>query len=1313
MKSVLLSIFLLLNSIFALPQDCCQYGISNGLSSEEVTAVCKNENYYWIATTDGLCRFDGHNYKIYRRTNDKKAGLSSNNIETLHMDSRGRLWIGYKTRGVDIFLPAEEKFIPLSSIVKASLPHRVVSIFEDSQRTIWLGSWEDGVYQLIPDKSTFKVVNHYPGLIVSSFLEKPSGLLWIGTYNGGLLYEMKANKWKSFGAGQTITSIKSDKNDIYYSTWSNGIKKLTFSFRKHLTDLYETDFYNSSFAISKMVILPDHSFLAGTWGNGLKRVGNKNGHHLSAILPSNTKNIYVDDLFLDSNGSVWISTYGNGLIKYKPDIPVIKKLPVTFRGQSPVSVIYKLPGNEILVGTRGEGSFICNWKSAQLSSFLPALKGMENPYLLTGNLSDNVLVLGHDGVGLFYHPDYGTKGNYSGRLHSCCKEIGKITSIYNQGSQYWIGTKQYGFYTASYNSKTKEFGNIRLHEEVGRDEITGIVPFSKNKLWISSHNGLHLYNWQADSTESYAGDEIREAVYCILNDYPERRLWAGTSSGIFCIDSRTRKIRQVIGNESILPPGAVKTLKADRKKTLWFTVSNRLFYYKTRSSEFGEINMGRNIKSPILSSEIINDNKNEYLLLGSSEGITSLDLGRIYTIPDKKRILLTDLSIDLKRIQVGEKVHGTVPLQKSTEYLSETELSYKCKWISLFFTEIGENLLRNQYQYRIEGFSNTWKNFDIENPITLSQLPAGDYNLEIRKYTGTLKAANVLWSMKLSVIPPFWQTTWFRSFFLLLLLFSMVVTVLLYMRNYRRKMAARFRAVKKEKELELLKDKESFFMGLSHDILTPFMLILSPAKDLLSDNTIPEDNKEKVRVIFKNASFLSDIFSAILEFKQAETLGNTLTVKEFELISFSKIIIDSFRYLAQSKSISLSFRSNVDILRVKTDNVKLERILYNLLSNALKYTPNGGKVSVSLLFTGEAIEIEVMDNGYGIATENKDRIFEKFYQEKRDGYNGKNGFGLGLYIVKKFVSALDGRIKLNETDSAGTSVSVFLPQKLLCGQENEFCLSEDLKSQIEDTSETLKPLILLVEDNDDLRNYLKEKLSRKFSVIAASNGFEALSLAKETIPEIIISDLMMPEMDGLSLCQKIKESELLADIFFVMLTAKNSSDDEIESYKDGVDIFIRKPVEADSLISQISNILTTRLNQRRQIIQKLMLQKGEICNFNPRDAFLKEVMRIIEENIINPDFKIDDLAQKMHLSKTVLHRKFKELLDETPSQFIRNIRLKKAENLLLNSDYTISEIAYLTGFNLPHYFIKCFRELFHDTPKNYRSKNRGGVEVGN
>jgi len=480
--------------------------------------------------------------------------------------------------------------------------------------------------------------------------------------------------------------------------------------------------------------------------------------------------------------------------------------------------------------------------------------------------------------------------------------------------------------------------------------------------------------------------------------------------------------------------------------------------------------------------------------------------------------------------------------------------------------------------------------------------------------------------------------------------------------------------------------------------MTPFSLIIAPANDLLREKGLPEDKMEKVKIISKNASFLSDIFSSMLDLKRVEKIEAEIREDTIELVSFCGIIVNAFDYLAQSKNISLEFTTETDKINVLVDTVKVERIFYNLLSNALKYTPNNGMVHVSLAIkNNESFVLKIVDNGMGIDKRNLVKVCDKFYQVKSSNNENTGGLGLGLYIVRKFVDILGGELIIDSELGKGTSINVCLPLK--CAEK--MIETDDKRDSVE------FPSILLVEDNNELLSYLKKKLSAFFQVTTATNGVEALEFVRKEYPEIVISDIMMPEMDGLELCRTIKSTPLSSDIFVVLLSAKTSTEDELHGYKAGADFYMKKPFDSDILIKQILNVYHTRQQRKKQIINDLLSSSNQgNGNFISKDEFLGKAIKVVERHIMDENFKIEEFASEMNVSKTVLHRKFKSILGETPNTFIRNFRLFKAANLLKTGDLTVAEIAFLTGFSQSHYFIKCFKELFHDTPKNYRKQHK-------
>ncbi|HEX2394230.1 MAG TPA: hybrid sensor histidine kinase/response regulator transcription factor, partial [Bacteroidales bacterium] len=792
-----------------------------------------------------------------------------------------------------------------------------------------------------------------------------------------------------------------------------------------------------------------------------------------------------------------------------------------------------------------------------------------------------------------------------------------------------------------------------------------------------------------------------DLIYKILYDDKNKCLWIGTSTNVMRLEYTTggHVVSAFPGYE--LPHGAVRSMISDKNNNLWFSVGGRLMCYLDEQRNIRELNRDLLGDYAILSSTVVSVEGIEYLVFGTTDNLIMVDPGKLLNREDEAHIVLAELQLDHNKVNAGDEVFGIVVMNEASEYVSSISLSYKCRWISLQFVESGLDLFVNRYQYYINGFSNSWQYLEISNPLTFSQLSPGKYTLQIRRFENNASAP-VCWSITLNIIPPWWKTGWFTIILVAVLTLLAVLIVWIFIIYSRKKHAREVIRIEKEKEDELLREKESFFTGLSHDLMTPFSLIMSPANDLIREYPKEDTIKEKLRIIRKNASFLSDIFGTILDFKRAELSGDDIRETQIEIVAFARMVVNAFDYLASSRNIHLGYSANIASLEIVTDNVKIERILFNLISNALKFTPDGGKIDVELIsHDNNMISMVVRDSGTGMDMKKQAMVFEKFYRDSEGEYHGnKKGLGLGLYIVRKFTDKLRGTIKVTSAPGKGTEIKVSFPVKAVSAIAPD---GQDFQNQLTDDKST----ILVVEDNAEMSDYIRNKLIPHFNVFTANSGVGALSAIEGIMPEIVITDIMMPGMDGLALTQKLKGNARYADIFVVLLTARVTIDDELEGYKKGADLYIKKPFDGEVLLKQMINIHTTRQKRKSQIMSWLVSdEEHDSIEFDPKESFLQRSMQVIDEHIMEPEFKIDEFASALNMSKTVLHRKFRLFVGQTPNQFIRLVRLRKSVQLLQTTDHSIAEIAYLTGFNQSHYFIKCFREVYNQTPGDFRAVKR-------
>lgn len=1291
-------------------QEYRHYTVNDGLPGSDVTAICENEYFLWLATNEGLCRFDGHEFKTYKKGSNSENSLSENNIESLMLDSKGLLWIGLKTGGVDIYDPGKDQFTHISEWID-DYPQRVTCIFEDSQHSIWLGSWRSGLYQLIPSTQPgkrYEVLKHYSGAIISTLAEKPKGYLWIGTYYGCFLYDIhKKCSVETNHNEHTISQFldRGEKNTLWYSAWTEGIFKVTWN--DDLTKIEEKLITTDAGDIYSLASDVNNQILLGTWGRGMRKADLadvEHRGHLTTVPDPQVKALVVESFFRDRYNRLWIGTYGSGLFCFDNERRGIRQIsPVNQDNISAVTTIHELGENKMLIGTQGNGLFVCNQKDGKLSpksmNFAEQMPNLN--YIQSLYLDRELLIVGHDHFGFCYaERPYDSGENFRLKPFLADQRLAKVTSIYrDRDSLFWIGTKQNGLISLRYQKSPGggTFSHITYYNSFGQnDEITGFAQAQDGRLWISTHSGLYLFNPVTQKSESFEGEHVSDMVYRMVDDPQNECLWLGTSTGLKQVDYHDKKVKPYFP-ANLLPSGAIHTLILDQDNNLWFSIADRMYCLRSQSKKLQELNVSSYGKQVLTCAGMVDEDGKRVIAFGGTDRLLLVEPSAVLNRSQETQLLLTGLEINHQQVKVGDEIAGKVVLNKATEYTQALTLPYQSKWISLSFKEIGLGNYRNKYQYFIEGFSDNWQYIDIDKPITFSQLQPGKYILWIRQIGA--ENSTPCYHLNMTILPPWWQTVWFNTievFFVLLLL----VLAVFYIRNYyRKRQLERTSIIEKRKKEELLQEKESFFISLSHDLMTPFSLIIAPVNDLLRKKDLPEDMQDKLGIIGKNANFLSDIFTTILDYKRTVAVNVELKEKHVELVSFIRIVVNSFAYIAQTKGVQLAFQTELSRLEVLVDSVKLERIMYNLLSNAMKFTPAQGRVEVRLFQeNAESYTFEISDTGSGIAPQNLDKVFGKFYQEAKPEEEGMKGLGLGLYIVKKFVKALNGTVHVDSELNKGTTFQVQFPLKrseeLISIEE-----SDEVGVELDDN-----PTIVIVEDNVQLCDYLKKEFSNYFRVIVAPNGQEALNVIQRVLPEVVISDVMMPEMDGLTLCEKIKQTPLLSDIFVILLSAKSSPEDELAGYKAGADFYLKKPFDMEILINHVMNVYETRKKRKKQIITELFSPQKDSSEVDAKDDFLRKAVKVIEEHLMDDNFKIDNFAAEMNVSKTVLHRKFKMLIGDTPNVFIRNIRLYKAAHLLKTTDLTIAEIAYLTGFNLSHYFIKCFKEQYNETPNNFRKR---------
>jgi signal transduction histidine kinase/DNA-binding response OmpR family regulator len=803
-----------------------------------------------------------------------------------------------------------------------------------------------------------------------------------------------------------------------------------------------------------------------------------------------------------------------------------------------------------------------------------------------------------------------------------------------------------------------------------------------------------------------------------INGDRNGRIWVGTREGLNVYSPETGKF-QVFTSADGLPDNTILDILEDDRGTLWLSspsgLCNVIPTQKQNGLGISVINYDEtnNLQNREFNENAALKTRSGELIFGGPSGFNIINPGKIQKPVFHPNLVFTNLQILNNNVEVGEEINSRVLLKQSLPHLKSIDLKYKENVFSIEFACVDfSRSNRDKYAYMLEGFNPDWLYADgSQRRVTYTNLDPGHYTFRVKVLN-----ADGVWSgektLKINIAPPFWRTPFAYIIYALLiagllLLLRKITLDRIHMRyevEQQRKEAERAHAI------EQLKTK--FFTNVSHEFRTPLSLIIAPL-DKIIKNTPDEEQKKQLNLVHRNAKRLLNLVNQLLDFRKIEVQGLKLHPSIGDIVQFAKDISYSFTDIAEKKSIRFSFTSDVESLEIYFDKDKVEKILFNLLSNAFKYTHDNGMVSVKLSYTPGATEkedglfsIEVEDTGIGIPADQHEKIFERFFQTDVPESMVNQGTGIGLAITKEFVRLHNGVIKVKSQPEKGTCFTVTLPARKIY-DPSLLAASPVLPEKAEEIvfeesqSNGKKKTIVVVEDNEDLRFYLKENLRAEYHVEEAVNGKAGWEKIKSIGPDLVVSDIMMPLMDGIELAKKIKTDTLTAHIPIILLTAMGSEEKQIEGFQAGVNDYITKPFTFEILASRIKNLLAQQRLLQKRFQKQIEVNPSEITVTPVDEKFLKQALEVVEKFMGEPEFSVEDFSREMCMSRVGLYKKILSLTGKAPLEFIRSIRLKRAAQLLEKSGLSISEIAYEVGFNNPKNFTKYFKEEFKVLPSQY------------
>lgn len=1315
--------------------------VENGLSQSSVLSIAQDgKGFMWFGTRFGLNKYDSQSFKVYNHQNGNPKSLSfSSYLSTILALKDGTLLIG-TSQGLNKYNEAGDDFDcykhndNASNSISASA---INCIFQDKQNRVWIGT-SNGLNLLNQkERYTFKrfFYQKKQPLKIYTIAEDHSGALWLSTSNGLMRMVFKNGKsyltyFKQFSEALNsaidnhITSMAEDReNNLWIATKQTGISKLNLSTR-NITN-YRYSSLNpkgiSSNNIRKIILDREGKLWIGSLhGINIYDPATKSFSTLQnePENPSSLSQNSVYDIYQDRQGIIWVGTYYGAINMVYPNYTPFKVYRSTTAANglssNVISSIMEDQNQNLWIGTEGEG---LNYYDRKNNTFIRYKYNPNNSKSLSANLvkavirdkKNRIWVGTHYGGLNLFQPETKTFVRYnSSKNDTSSLSSDEITSVFEDSyGRFWVGTNG-GLNT--FNATTGKFIRNRLNGL--SDAVLNIFEDTKRSLWVATNSGL--YQLKKDSSRFIgrvaAAPEILKynEVSCLTEDKDGYLLIGTLRNGLFKLDAAHHRYIRITAADG-LPSNNIMGILEDDFRNLWITTDKGLCKYNPKQKTFKTYNTKDGLPGNEFNyKSFLKDSKGAFFFGGLS-GMVSFYPNEIKENKNTPPVIFTGLKLFNKTVNLSDQGG---PLKQNISTLKSITFSSDQNVFAIDFTLL--NFIKadkNHYAYKLDGFEKNWNYVDIPS-ASYTNLSPGNYTLMVKGTNNDGLWTNTISTIQIKVLPPFYRTWWAY-----LIYFGVFAGISIVFVRY-----LLIRAVLKT-EKEVNEHKLEFFTNISHEIRTPLTLIVGPLDKLIENAKDDPALNRDLQPIKNNADRLMNLVTELLDFRKAESGKMTLHVSPGDIVKFCREIFLAFQNMAISKNIDYIFETTPPEFELYFDKVQMEKVLFNLLSNAFKFTPNHGKISLKIYQENQNINILICDNGKGIPFENQAGLFTNFYQANA---NSTIGTGLGLSLSKSIVELHHGEITFSSTpQNEKTFGATCFTVSLKTGKAHfnstdlisDYVYYDDAANYSTPatpagylTEENIIALpvaekerksILLVEDNEDVRAFIKNALKDQYSIYESENGATGLACALELIPDLIISDVMMPVMDGLELCRKLKTDESTSHIPVVLLTARSAYVHQINGFENGADAYIMKPFNLKILELNIQNLLTARETLKQKFAQVITLEPKNLVINTTEQNFLNKIIQVIEDRIADPDFDVPALASAIGMSQPVLYKKIRALTDLSVNDFIKSLRIKRAAQLLKQGSGNIAEIAYAVGFSDRKYFSSEFKKHFGKTPSEF------------
>ena len=1317
--------------------------INEGLSQSTVFSIDQDKRgNMWFATYDGVNKYDGYAFTVYQHNEDDPNSIANDISRIVKTDSQGRVWIGTRD-GLSRY--DEEKDIFQNFFYEKNGKHLQVNGIEEISPEQLLISTPEGLIMFDIKESKFIDDSFSTAMhkTIASTLYRQGDQIYIGTSTDGLYtYSITQKTFEKvipiLGTKQIQAILQQSPTRIWVATEGAGlflINPKTKEIKNYLHSPSNPKSISSNY-IRSLAMDSQNRLWIGTFNDlNIYHEGTDSfaSYSSNPVENGSLSQRSVRSIFMDSQGGMWLGTYFGGLNYYHPirnRFKNIRNIPYkNSLSDNVVSCIVEDKDKNLWIGTNDGGLNLYNPITQRFTSYTlqedESARGIGSNNIKAVYVDEkkSLVYIGTHAGGLsILHRNSGQVENFNQRNSQLVNE--NVYAILPDGEgNLWLGTLSA---LVRFNPEQRSFTTIEKEKDgtpVVSKQITTLFRDSHKRLWIGGEEGLSVFKQE--------GLDIKASILPVSNvtklftnciyEASNGIIWVGTREGFYCFNEKDKQIKRY-NTTNGLPNNVVYGILEDSFGRLWLSTNRGISCFNPETEKFRNFTESDGLQSNQFNTASYCRTSVGQMYFGGINGITTFRPELLLDNPYTPPVVITKLQLFNKVVRPDDET-GIL-----TKNISETKSITLKSWQTAFSIEfVVSNYIsgqHNTFAYKLEGYDKEWYYLTDSRTVSYSNLPQGTYQFLVKAANSDGKWNPIPTALEIIVLP-----IWYKTWWALLIFFATFAGFITFVFRFfwmRKSMEAQLEIERRDKEHqeEINQMKMRFFINISHELRTPLTLILTPLQEII--NKISDRwTRNQLEYIQRNANRLLHLVNQLMDYRRAELGVFELKAKKGNA---HQLIQDNFLFydkLARHKKITYTLHSELEDKEVLFDANYLELIVNNLLSNAFKYTESGQSITVTLKEENGWLLLQVSDTGIGIPINKQGKIFERFYQIESEHV----GSGIGLSLVQRLIELHHGRIELDSEENKGSTFSVYLPQDLSVykpselasnNEQNEeeqvystnskamyFIDTEKVENESVESGDKKRGTILIVEDNNEIRRYLSNGLADLFNTLEAGNGEEALEKLKDNEVDVIVTDVMMPVMDGIKLCKNVKQNIRTCHIPVIILSAKTDIKDQMEGLQMGADDYIPKPFSLAILTTKIQNMMRTRRRMLDKYAKSLEVEPEKIT-FNAMDeALLKRAMAIVEKNMDNIEFSTDEFAREMNMSRSNLHLKLKAITGESTIDFIRKIRFNEAAKLLKDGRYTVAEVSTMVGFNTPSYFATSFKKYFGCLPTEYIKKSKG------